>query len=86
MGSMKFYVQALRSGVLNRNIGKYNLHHIWDRVLLNTSDLKVNTSNGHANITYSSGHAQSIPTIRYLHRILGNTGHALNSEHALSTS
>ena len=32
---------------LNRNIGKYNLHHIWDRVLLNTPDLKINTSNGH---------------------------------------
>ena len=22
---------------LNRNIGRYNLHHIWNRVLLNTS-------------------------------------------------
>ena len=26
---------------LNRNIGKYNLHHIWDRVLLNTPNLKL---------------------------------------------
>ena len=26
---------------LNRNIGKYNLHHIWDRVLLNTPGLKI---------------------------------------------
>ena len=25
---------------LNRNIGKFNLYHTWDRVLLNTSDLK----------------------------------------------
>ena len=26
---------------LNRNIGKFNLHHIWDRVLLNTTGLKI---------------------------------------------
>ena len=27
---------------LNRNIGKYHLPHIWDEVLLNTSELKLN--------------------------------------------
>ena len=26
---------------LNRNIGKFNLHHIWDRVLLNPPGLKI---------------------------------------------
>ena len=26
---------------LNRNIGKFNLHHIWDRVLLNIPGLKI---------------------------------------------
>ena len=26
---------------LNRNIGKFNLLHLWDRVLLNTPGLKV---------------------------------------------
>ena len=26
---------------LNRNIGKYHLPHIWDEVLLNTSELKI---------------------------------------------
>ena len=26
---------------LNRNIGKYNLPHIWDEVLYNTSELKL---------------------------------------------
>ena len=26
---------------LNRNIGKFNLHHIWDRVLLDTPGLKI---------------------------------------------
>ena len=34
-----------KSGVnnpfLNRNIGKYHLPHIWDEVLLNTSELKL---------------------------------------------
>ena len=27
---------------LNRNIGKYNLPHIWDRVLLTIPELKMN--------------------------------------------
>ena len=31
---------------LNRNIGKFNLSHIWDRVLLNTTSLKLNNNNG----------------------------------------
>ena len=26
---------------LNRNKGKFNLHHIWDRVLLNIPGLKI---------------------------------------------
>ena len=26
---------------LNKNIGKYHLPHIWDEVLLNTSELKL---------------------------------------------
>ena len=26
---------------LNRNIGNFNLHHIWDRILLNTPGLKI---------------------------------------------
>ena len=38
---------------LNRNIGKFNLHHIWDRVLLNTPGLKIK---GHVQ---AIGHAQS---------------------------
>ena len=27
---------------LNRNVGKYNLPHIWDKVLFNTPELKIN--------------------------------------------
>ena len=29
---------------LNQNIGKYNLSHMWDRVLFNTSGLKLGSS------------------------------------------
>ena len=38
---------------LNRNRGKYNLHHIWERVLLNTPDIKIKR---HAQ---DIGHAQN---------------------------
>ena len=31
----------VNSPSLNRNIGKYHLPHIWDEVLLNTSELKL---------------------------------------------
>ena len=66
----------------NRNVGKYNLHHIWDRVLSNTHDLKISNNNGHAYRITLSGHAHSILTNRHL----GLTGHALKSEHAHRTS
>ena len=66
----------------NRDIGMYNLHHIWDRVLLNTPDFKINSFNGHVHRTCISGHAQSILT----NRLLGHTGHVLNSEHVHRTS
>ena len=29
---------------LNRNVGKYNLSHLWDRVLFNTPGLKMDSS------------------------------------------
>ena len=29
---------------LNRNVGKYNLSHLWDRVLFNTPGLKISSS------------------------------------------
>ena len=70
----------------NRNVGKYNLHHIRDRVLFNTPDLKINNDIGHAHRTSLSGNAQSIPTNRHSHRTIGHTGYALNSEHAHRTS
>ena len=50
---------------LNRNVGKYNIHQIWDRVLFNTPDLKINNANGHVHRTSSGGHAEFIPTNRH---------------------
>ena len=34
---------------LNNNIGKFNLSHIWDRVLLNTNGLTLNKGNNNNN-------------------------------------
>ena len=65
----------------NRSVGKYNLHHIWDRVLFNTPDLKINNDNGHTHRTSFIGHAQSIQTSKHTHSTIGHTGHALNSKH-----
>ena len=35
-GSIYF---SFSSFLVNKNVGKYNLHHIWDRFLFNTPDL-----------------------------------------------
>ena len=35
---------------LNRNVGKYNLPHIWDKVLFTTPELKLNNTPLHLNI------------------------------------
>ena len=70
----------------NRKVGKYNLHHIWDRVLFNTPDLKISNDNGNAHRTSFSGHAWSIPTNRYALTTIGHTGHARTSVHVHGTS
>ena len=61
---------------LNRYVGKYNLHHIWDRVLFSTHELRISTDNGHVHRKPISGHVQSISTNRHAHRTIGHTGHA----------
>ena len=58
---------------LNRNIGKFDLNHIWDRVLFNTPGYKVNSPNGYAH-TQKSQHAQSIPTNGHLQINIGHSG------------
>ena len=74
---------SINNPSLNRNVGKYNLHHLWDRVLFNIPDLKVSNDNGHVHRTYFSRYAQSISTNTHVHRTIG---HALTSEHAHRTS
>ena len=57
---------------LNTNVGKYNLHHVWDRVLFNTPHLKVSNDNGHVCRTSFRGYAQSFPTNRHVNRTIGH--------------
>ena len=71
---------------IKRNIGKFNLHHIWDGVLFNTPGLKIN---GHAQETPSIGHAQSIQPNTPMHIFTGSMEHAQRtplSEHVHRTS
>ena len=56
--TIKIYIKV-DNPTLNRNIGKFNLNDILDRVLLHTPGLKINSSKGHV-------HAQSIPTNGHL--------------------
>ena len=71
----------VNSSTLNRNKGKFNLHHIWDRVLLNTPGLKVKRHAqdiGYAQFTQpntpmhiftgSMEHAQRTPLFQHGHR------------------
>ena len=78
LGKESIYIRV-NNLTLNRNMGKYNLSHIWDRVLFNTPDLKIDNDKGNVYRTSLSGHAQSIPANRHLHRTIGHNGHALNS-------
>ena len=60
---------------LNRSVGRYNLHHIWDRVLFHTPDLYVSNDNRHVHRTSFSWHAQPIATNRHAHRTTEQTYH-----------
>ena len=72
---------GVNNPTLNRNIGMLNLHHIWDRVLLNSPGLKMKRhaqNIGHAQsnqpntpmhfFTGSMEHAQRTPLHEYAHR------------------
>ena len=61
---------------LNRNVGKYNLHHIWDRVLFSTPEIQINKLDGHAHRTPFSGNCQTFPHNRHAHRTIEHLGHA----------
>ena len=76
----------LNNTTLNRNVGKYIIHHIWDIVLFNTYEFKISNDNGHVHKLPFSWYAQSIPTKRHVHGTIGHTGHAPTLEHAHRTS
>ena len=69
---------------LNRNVGKFNLNHIWDRVLHNTPGLKINIQRASACPVHSN-QWESIPTNGHPQISIGHSGHALNSEHVLKS-
>ena len=71
---------------LSRNVGKYTFHHMWDRVLFSTPELRINNDNGHAHRMSISGHALSLPSNRHLHRTMEHPGHAQTPKHAHRTS
>ena len=70
---------------LNRIIGKYNLNHIWDRVLFNTPGLKLDSSQNQLHL-HNNGQAQTNTANNQLLVATGHSGYALNSEHVLRES
>ena len=70
---------------LNRNIFKFNLNHIWDRVLLNTPGLKIANPQVYAHI-HNNRHNKTTPINRHPQINKGHSGHALSSEHVLIDS
>ena len=70
---------------LSRNIGKYNLNHIWNRVLLNTPGLKLDPCQNQSHI-HNNGQAQTNLANIQLQVAIGHSGHALNSDHVLRES
>ena len=68
---------------LKSNIGKFNLSHIWDRVLFNTLGLKLNNNKGQTQIHSNSPLPQPIPPMGQPQE---QSKHALNAEHLLRGS
>ena len=75
----------MNNPTLNRNIGEYNLNHIWDRVPFNTTGLKIGSSQNLVHI-HNNGQAQINPPNRHPQIIIGHSEHALNSEHVFRES
>ena len=68
--------------MLNRNAGKYNFSHLWDRVLFNTPGLKIGSSQYLSHL-HNNSIAQAITANCQSPIIIGNSKHSLNSEHVL---
>ena len=75
------YIRVNKPSV-KRNVGKYHLSHLWDRVLFNTPGLKIDSTQ-HPLHTHNNGLVQTIPTNNNSPLTTGISGYALNSEHAL---
>ena len=56
----RVYIHWVNNPTLSRNIGKFNLRHVWDRVLLNTPGLKLNSNKGQVKI-HDNRHSEPIP-------------------------
>ena len=70
---------------LNRNTGKYNLNHIWDRVLFNTPGLKLDSSQNQLHL-HNNGQAQTNTANNQSLVVIGHSGHTLNSEQVFRES
>ena len=85
-GLVRTIKEAIYIGVnnptLKGNIGKYNLNHIWDRVLFNTPGLKLDSSQNQLHL-HNNGQAQTNTANNQLPLVKGHSGYALNSEHVL---
>ena len=78
-------IEIVLTKQLNGNIGKYNLNHIWDRVLFNIPGLKIGSCQNLMHI-HNNGQAQTNPPNRHPQISIGHSEHALNSEHTLRES
>ena len=67
---------------LNRNVDKYHLIPLWDSILFNTPGVEIDCTQHPLHI-HNNGLTQTIPTNNNSPMATGNSGHALNSEHAL---
>ena len=59
----------INNPTLNRNVSKFNLHHIWDRIPLNTPGFKIKR---HAHLL----HSQSTQPINPMDIFIGSMEHA----------
>ena len=64
--------------MLNRNVSKYNLSHLWDRVHFNTPGLKIDSSHYPPHL-YNTSLAQTIAANSQSPITIGISEHALNS-------
>ena len=75
------YIRVINPS-LHRNVGKYHLSHLWDRILFKTNGLKIDSAQHPLHI-HNNCLTQTIPTNNNSTMATGNSENALNSEYAL---